>query len=551
MLKALTIRDLAIVRELDVEFTAGLTVITGETGAGKSILVDALGLTLGDRADSGSVRDGAERATVTALFDLSSRPDLRAVLALNDLGAADDCILRRVVGADGRSRAFCNETPVSVQFLKEFGSGLVGIHGQHAHHSLLERPAQRRLLDEFGGCGALVAAVAGAQRACVALAGELAALRGEHANAASRLDFLRFQIDELAGLPLAPDALAALEAEHRKAANIERLQAGCTDISQRLFGDTRGAQRGLTHALHGAQELASIDNQLTPLVELLEQAVINLDEAERELSHYTGRLGAAGADLASLDRALADLHAAARKHRCEPAALGPFRQQLQRELETLINHEQIEGDTAARLQLAEQAFQGLAGQLSAARAAAGNTLDAAVCTHLHELALPHARFHTELSRSAQATEHGVDEVELLIAANPDQPLRPLRKVASGGELSRISLAIQVATAGVSGVPMLVYDEVDSGVSGRVAGVLARLLEAIAVGRQVLCITHMPQVAAAGGRHLLIGKSVEAGITRTAVSYLSADDRVRELARMLGSEPITAKTLAHAREMLAG
>jgi DNA repair protein RecN (Recombination protein N) len=551
VLKALTIRDLAIVRELDVEFAAGLTVITGETGAGKSILVDALGLTLGDRADSGSVRSGAERATVTALFDLSSRADLRAVLALHDISVQDDCILRRVVGADGRSRAFCNETPVSVQFLKEFGSALVGIHGQHAHYSLLERPAQRRLLDEFGGCGALVAAVASAQRTCVAITEELAALRGEHANAASRLDFLRFQIDELASLPLEPDALAALEAEHRKAANIERLRAGCTDISQRLFGDTRGAQRGLTLALHGAQELAHIDNQLKPLVELLEQAVINLDEAERELSHYSGRLGAAGADLASLDRAMADLHAAARKHRCEPAALGPFRQQLQRELETLINHEQIETDTAARLTLAEQEFQGLADQLSAARTAAGHTLDAAVCAHLHELALPHARFQTALSRSAQPTEYGMDDVELLIATNPDQPLRPLRKVASGGELARISLAIQVATAGVSGVPMLVYDEVDSGVSGRVAAVLARLLRTIAAGRQILCITHMPQVAAAGDRHLLIGKSVALGITHTAVSYLSADDRVRELARMLGSEPVTAKTLAHARELLAG
>lgn len=551
MLKALTIRDLAIVRELDVEFAAGLTVITGETGAGKSILVDALGLCLGDRADSGSVRTGAPRATVTALFDLTQRPDLTEALAAHDIDVTDECVLRRVVGNDGRSRAFCNETPVSVQFLKDFGAGLVGIHGQHAHHSLLERPAQRALLDEFGQLSELAAEVASAYSAWRETETALAELRGGYRDAASRLEYLRYQIDELTTLPLDPAAMAALTAAHRKAANGERLRSGCTDIAARLGGDQRGGKKGLAQAMQIASELAAIDPQLTPLVEMLEQAAINLDEAERELARYAGRLGAEAGELDRLEAAMTELHTAARKHRCEPGELLALRERLEDEYARLLNHEQLEQSLAAKVAAMEAQFRRLAGKLSKARASAGAALDRAVTGHLHALSLPHARFVTELSAAAQPGEQGLDDVDFLISANPDQPPRPLRKVASGGELSRISLAIQVATAGVSGVPVLVYDEVDSGVSGRVAAVLARLLRTIASGRQVLCITHMPQVAAAGHRHLLIGKSVKAGTTRTSIDYIEGEQRVGEVARMLSGETMTDKTLAHARELLAG
>lgn len=551
MLKALTIRDLAIVRELDVEFAAGLTVITGETGAGKSILVDALGLCLGDRADSGSVRTGAPRATVTALFDLAARPDLTQVLAAHDIDLTDECVLRRVVGNDGRSRAFCNETPVSVQFLKDFGAGLVGIHGQHAHHSLLERPAQRSLLDEFGQLGELVAEVGAAFGAWRAAEAALAQLRGGYRDAASRLEYLRYQLDELAALPLDPAAMAALTAAHRKAANGERLRGGCADLAQRLGGDQRGGKKALAQATHVASELASIDPQLAPLVEMLEQAAINLDEAERELARYAARLGAEAGELERLEIAIAEVHAAARKHRCEPGELLGLRERLEDEYRRLLNHEQIEQSLAAGAAAAETRFQRLAADLTDARTTAGGALDQAVTGHLQELSLPHARFETRLGLAPQASEQGLDEAEFLISTNPDQPPRPLRKVASGGELSRISLAIQVATAGVSGVPVLVYDEVDSGVSGRVAAVLARLLRAIASGRQVLCITHMPQVAAAGHRHLLIGKSVSEGTTRTSIDDIGGERRVGEIARMLSGETLTEKTLAHARELLAG
>ncbi len=551
MLKALTIRDLAIVRTLDVEFFEGLTVITGETGAGKSILVDALGLCLGDRADSAAVRNGAERAVVTALFDLGARPELATLLRQHDIDVDDECVLRRVVGSDGRSRAFCNETPVAVQFLKDFGANLVGIHGQHAHHSLLERPAQRTLLDAYGQLAILVGSVATAHRELRAVEDELSALRGGYQDAASRLEFLRFQLDELAELPLEPEALAALEAQHRKTANLERLRAGCVEIETRLAGEPRGVRKGINQALHLAGELAGIDPQAGPLLDLLQQAAINLDEAEHELDRYAGRLSADGGALERLDATLTELHAAARKHRCEPSELGALRQRLTDEHARLVNHAAVEQALGDKLAAAAETYGTRAGQLTAARAKAAAALDRAVTAHLHEMSLPHARFVSQITPASAPGEHGADEIDFLISANPDQPPRPLRKVASGGELSRISLAIQVATAGVSGVPLLVYDEVDSGVSGRVAAVLARLLRAIAKGRQVLCITHMPQVAAAGDGHLLIGKEVLEGATRTQVAYLSAEGRVGEVARMLAGEQLTDKTLAHARELLAG
>lgn len=550
MLKALSIRDLAIVRSVDIEFESGLTVITGETGAGKSILVDAVGLTLGDRADSGAVRAGAERASVTAVFDLSARADLVALLDEQGIDAREECVLRRVVGADGRSRAFCNDAPVSVQFLKTLGDRLVDIHGQHAHHSLLERANQRELLDEFGDHLALVREVGHAYRSWHALREQLASLRGGHRDAASRIEFVRFQLDELAQLPIAPAELEALEAAHRRAANGERLRNGAAAIAQRVFGGERSARAAVAQAAHTARELAAVDDQLDALAELLEQGAINLDEAERELDHYASRLGADAGELARAEQVLDEIHAVARKHRCTPTELAEVRTKLDEELATLLNHEVLERELDLRCATAEADFRRAASALSARRQAAAGRLAEAVVGHLQALSLPHARFEIELSAAVQPGEHGNDEVEFGVTTNPDLPVRPLRKVASGGELSRISLALQVAAAGVSGVPVVVYDEVDTGVGGRVAAVLARQLKAIAEHRQVLCITHLPQVAAAGARHLQIGKSVRGGVTETAVHYLDAGARIDEIARMLGGETVTKKTLAHAKELLS-
>lgn len=551
VLKALTIQDLAVVRQVDVEFGPGLTVLTGETGAGKSILVGALGLALGDRADPAIIRTGADRATVAATFDIGANPAAQALLAEHGLEQDGECILRRAIGSDGRSRAFCNAAPVSVQLLKEIGEQLVGIHGQHAHHSLLQRAVQRATLDEYGRLSSQVAKVNEAYRAWQALARELAALHGDHGDPASRADFLQFQLGELESLNASREEFVKTEAEYRRLAHASRLREGCAEIATRVFEAERCGLRLVTHGHASLRELALLDPGLASVAEMFDQAIINLAEAERELAHYREQLESHPADLERLERRLQAIHDAARKHRCEPAALGEVTERIRQELADLMSRGARAEALAEAVAAAKAQYAALAAALGQGRRAKALAMNEAITAHLHDLGMPHGRFTAELTDAADAAAHGLDEVEFLVTTNPDQAPRPLRKVASGGELSRISLAIQVATAGVSGVPVLVYDEVDTGIGGRVAAVVARHLQLIASGRQVLCITHLARIASAGGRHLTIGKTFADGTTTTAVRYLSADERVEEVARMLGGERTSERSLAHARELLAG
>jgi DNA repair protein RecN (Recombination protein N) len=552
VLRALTIQDLAIVHHLDLEFESGLTVITGETGAGKSILVDALGLVLGDRADSSQVRIGAERAAITAVFDVRGRNDLCDYLQNHDLKGDEELLVRRVIGADGRSRAFCNETPVTVQVLREVAAQLIDIHGQHEHHSLLQRPVQRMLLDDFGQLYAEVAAVRDAFHCWQEAADALRALVGDTGDVGARLDFLRFQIDELASARIDGDTIARLEQDHRRLAHGHRLRAACDDIAQRLFGGERSALRFATGAHHVIRELQAIDPALGGIAELTDQAVINLVEAERELTRYRQQLGGEQPQaLEQIETRLGQLHDLARKHRCDPAALPQVLERLNDELTELEQRDRRRDDIEARLASARSDYDRCAAALSEARRMRTGPLAARVTGTLHQLGMPHARFEIALAPTGEPTATGSDDVEFLVTTNPDHPARPLRRVASGGELSRISLALQVATAGTANVPTLIYDEVDTGIGGRTANVVARHLNTLAANRQVLCITHLAQVASAGAHHLLITKSVEDGTTTTAAHYLSASARVDEIARMLGGEHPTARSRAHARELLAG
>ncbi len=551
MLKALTIQDLAIVRQLDLEFASGLTAITGETGAGKSILIGALGLALGDRADPAVVRNGAVRASVSATFDVSRNPPALALLAEHGLEADHECILRRVVGADGRSRAFCNATPVSVQLLKEIGEMLVDIHGQHAHHSLLQRPVQRAALDAHGRLDPLVSEVGEAHHAWQAARRALAELQGPHGDPASRAEFLRFQLLELEALDTEPGAVAALEAEHRRLAHAKRLREGCATVADAIYDSERSAAHSVDQARSALRELARIDPALMAVVELFEQAAINLQEAERELSHYQVALDVDPAQLAQVEQRLQSLLDAARKHRCDPSTLGEVAARLQAELGELAQRDSREQALLEEVRRAETAYMEAASRLRAGRESKARLMARAITGHLPELGMPHGRLQIEIQPAAEPAAHGFDEVEFLVTTNPDQPPRPLRKVASGGELSRISLAIQVAFAGASTVPVLVYDEVDTGIGGRVAGQVARHLQSIAKEHQVLCITHLAQVASAGAQHLLITKEVQAGVTQTAVRPLDAEERVEEVARMLGGTRTSERALAHARELLTG
>ncbi len=549
MLKALTIQDLAVVRHLDLEFKSGLTVITGETGAGKSILVDALGLVLGDRAEATLVRAGATKAVLSACFALQTLPALTAFLTEQSLNDGEELLLRRVIGADGRSRAFCNETPITAQSLREIGAYLVDIHGQHEHHSLLERAVQRALLDEFGAYASLLQECAEAYRAWAgarAASQRLTAQTGGEARA----DFLRFQLDELAQAGLAADEWSRLEGEHRRLANAQRLQASADEIAQRLFHGERSAARQVTFGATAAAELTTVDPQCRELQELLEQARINLDEAQHALARYRSSLAQDGnRDFAEIERRIGVLHDLARKHRCSPDTLLDVQMRLQTELDDIESYATRCAAYAQEIARALRDFQASAEKLSGARRAAAVQLTARTNEVLHQLGLPHARVEIHFERADEPHAYGTDEIEFMVSTNPDLPPRSLRKVASGGELSRISLAIQVATADTVHVPVLIYDEVDSGIGGRVATVVGQHLAEIAKNRQVLCVTHLAQVASAGTHHLSIQKSVEQGYTQTSAGYLSKQARVDEIARMLGGASTSAR--AHARELLAG
>ncbi len=549
LLKSITIQDLAVVRHLDLEFQAGLTVVTGETGAGKSIVLDALGLLLGDRADSTLVRTGAARAVLSAAFEGGFQPELLELLADHELDSEKELLLRRVISSDGRSRAFCNETPITLQTLREIGARLVDMHGQHEHYSLLQKGVQRALLDEFGKLGRLCMEVSEAHGSWHAAAAELTALRAA-GDPADRMEFLRFQLEELGEARITPEELARLEQEHRRSAHVQRLGDGCADAGARLFTGERCAARQLRQASAQLQDLASLDPALGSVLEMVEQASINLTEAERELMQYSESLSARDpGEYRALEERLGNLHDLARKHRCEMSALPEAVARLSAELATLDGREERCAALEKLLGDARRRYDEKAGELSAARQQQGSALELAISEILQQLGMPHARFEVALTPLPEPSAHGSDDVEFLVSTNPDIPPRPLRKVASGGELSRTSLAIQVATAGTAQVPTLVYDEIDTGIGGRVATIVARHLQSIAETRQILCVTHLAQVASAGAQHLYITKEVVQGQTATRAVYLDKASRVEEIARMLGGDEGSAKARAHARELL--
>lgn len=549
LLKALTIQDLAVVRHLDLEFQAGLTVFTGETGAGKSIVVDALGLLLGDRADSGLVRPGATRAVLSASFVTGERPRLRALMADHALEQESELLLRRVIGADGRSRAFCNETPITLQVLREIGAELVDIHGQHEHHSLLNRAVQRVLLDEFGALESALTRVTAAHAHWLGHVRALEALRGTE-DPAARIAFLRFQIDELEAARPEPAELERLESEHRRAAHTQRLGDGAAEASARLFEGDRAARRQVRLAAGHLRELAQIDPGLQGVVDMCEQASINLEEAERELEHYRSSLAAADPRaVAALEQRLRVLHDLARKHRCEISELPEILARLSLELEGLEGRDTRCAALAGEIAAAEALYAEAAAVLTRGRREAGTRMESAVTELLRQLGMSHARFEVALEALREPSAHGAEDVEFLVSTNPDMPPRALRKVASGGELSRASLAIQVATASNTQVPTLVYDEIDTGIGGRVANTVARHLKSLGETRQILCVTHLAQVASAGHQHVSLVKEVADGVTETRATALQGASRVEEIARMLGGEEGSSRARAHAKELL--
>ena len=551
MLTHIHIRDFAIVDELELELSPGMTALTGETGAGKSILVDALGLVLGDRAGTEAIRHGADRAEVTAIFQVAALPAVREWLRERELDADDECQLRRIIGREGRSRAFINGRPAPVQSLKELGELLADIHGQHEHQSLLRREVQRELLDAYADHGADLARLGVLYREHKALCESLEQLRGAAQDRVARSELLRFHIQELEALAFEPGELAALEEEHGRLANAGRLLETCQRAVAALYEDEVSATSLLGHAHAELADLVRFDPQLKALCELLDSALIQTREASDELRDYAERMDLDPARLNWIDQRLAAIQQLARKHRCKPDELPGLLDRSRQEFEQL-EHADEHFDALER-SIAQYAkdYGALASTVRRRRQKAAAELGEKISSTMRELGMPGGRFMISLEDlpADEFTRHGLDRIEFRVSANPGQPPLPLTKVASGGELSRISLAIQVIATHASPIPTLVFDEVDTGIGGGVAEVVGRQLRTLAERRQVLCVTHLPQVAAQAHQQCQVQKLTGDETTRTRIRRLTDSERVDEIARMLGGIEVTASTRAHAEEMI--
>jgi len=552
MLVHLSVHNYAIVEHLDLELKRGMSVISGETGAGKSIMLDALGLTLGDRADSSVVRIGADKADILASFDLDDIPDARAWLAERDMDSEGPCILRRVITAEGRSRGYINGTPCPQGDLKALGELLIDIHSQHEHQSLLKTDTHRRLLDEYSGSQDLARQVQLAAQRWRQTRQTLERLSNSSDEQRARHQLLSYQLEELENLALGEHELEQLEQEHKNLANAEQLLGACRQVMELCSeSDAGNVLSALTSSL---QRLTAFQNQpqaLSEAVNLLASAQIQVEEAIGELNRFVDHFDADPERQQMLEERLDTIYTLARKHRVQPSELPNLHQQLLEELEGLNADDEAVERLGEELAAYARHYEEKAGELSCNRQAAAEELASAVEAEIQRLGMPGGRFSVQLKPAAEGEymPYGLEQVEFLVSANPGQPLRPLAKVASGGELSRISLAIQVITAQTSRVPTLVFDEVDVGIGGPTAEIVGQLLRRLGERGQVLTVTHLPQVAAQGHHHLFVHKARDTDETRTAVTELDQAGRVEEIARMLGGVDLTEQSLAHARQMV--
>ena len=552
MLTQIRVRNYAVIDEIELELGPGMTVLSGETGAGKSILVDALGLVLGDRADASAVRAGAERAEITAIFELTDVPTARDWLAERDLDGGNECVLRRIIGREGRSRAYVNGSPAPLQTLRQLGEHLVEIHGQHEHQTLTHRSVQREILDIHGKLGPALTRLSQAYDDWRALDERLTTLRDERAHREERIDLIRYQLRELESLALDDGEAEALDQEHARLANTGRLAEGSNEALELIYDDENGsAQQRIGRARETLARLAETDPALAPLARQLEEAEIQVNDAAEELRRYQTGLEADPARLEFVDGRIGSIRELARKHQIAPAELPGRLIALRDELSSIENAAQALDTLATELEAAAGEYRSLALDLGRARTAAAGSLGDAIAAMMRQLGMPGGHFEVRVSTDEDGdfTRHGLDRIEFAVTTNPGQPAAALARVASGGELSRIALAVQVVATGGGGPPCLVFDEIDSGVGGGVAEIVGRRLRELGEARQVLCVTHLPQVASQGHGHVRVAKLTDGKTTRTTLTPLNEDETVEELARMLGGVEITATSRDHAREML--
>ena len=548
MLRQLNLRDFVIVDELELSFESGFTVLTGETGAGKSILVDALALALGERGDAGIVRVGAARAEISAEFDVVGLPSIQGWLTEQELDDENNCLMRRVIDSNGRSRCFINGRAVSAQQLREAGEFLVDIHGQHAHQSLLKAAVQRELLDGYGGVAELARDVAHRYRVWRQVSERLSALRRNSSVTAAEREQLLWQVEELAALKFDPEAWESLQAEHRRLAYAIQLGEGAGFALEAILEGETNASLLLHNATARLVAMVDYDDALRATAELVESASVQLQEAAHALRQYTDKLDADPARLGEVEQRIGQVLDTARKYRVKSENLPDLLASAQQRLEDIADSADFAAMEAEVAAAHADWLQG-ARKLSAARTVAASRLAEHVSGAMQQLALSGGRFTIVLTALAEESANGLEQVEFLVSPHQGAVPKALAKVASGGELSRISLALQTAVSQVAGVPTLIFDEVDVGIGGGVAEIVGRLLRDLATSRQILCITHLPQVAAVGEHHLQVSKVLRQDEAFSRIVALAFPDRIDEIARMLGGVTITDTTRQHAREML--
>lgn len=548
MLQNLSIRDFVIVDKLDLEFERGFTVLTGETGAGKSILVDALSLALGARGEGGITRANCDKAEISASFDITQLADLQAWLKENEFPIEDQQLLvRRVIYADGRSRAFINGMQATVLQLREAGDFLVDIYSQHAHHSLLKQTYQRQIIDVYAGLQELALEVA--RQYCIwrDLHERRVEMERNAAAYAEELAELRDQVRELRQLAPLMSEWETLQQEHSRLAHGASLLAGAEECRALLDDSEYAASAQLASVQHKLQGLLEYDDSLQEVLDIMDSAVIQLAEASRFFNRYLQRIELDPERLAEVESNIQAVHTASRKYRVRPEELAELLEKGETRMAELEGSGS-DGELAKQEAEAERAYLKLARELSAGRQQAAEKLSVEITNEMQRLALSGGSFAVDLAPQEPAAS-GLEQIEFLVAGHAGAMLRPLAKVASGGELSRISLAIRVTTAQQGDIPTMIFDEVDVGIGGGVAEIVGQLLKQLGDKRQVLVITHLPQVAAQGGHHLRVSKSVMDGNTLSRIEPLGQAERIEEIARMLGGVDITSTTLKHAEEML--
>jgi len=552
MLKSLHIHNFAIIRDLELDFHAGMSVLTGETGAGKSIIIDAMGLVLGDRAELTAIRTGEERAEISLLVDLSQLENSRRWLAEHDFDVGEDCILRRVLKRSGTSKAYINNVLVPLKTLKEFGELIINIYGQHAHQGLMQTSHQRQLLDQFTENEKLCESVAKQYQVWSERQRHYQSLSQNSEDINAKLELLSYQLKELESLDLQPNESEELTQRHLILANAEQLKQGSNQISHQLKneeGDDLSTTLG--HINNELDALATHDPSLNTIASALNEALILIEDNATSLRHYADRVEVDEQELLMVEERLTNIDQISRKHHISSEEIPVLHVQLQAEYEQLNLPENDIETLAAMLQESEQKYRDLAKKLSQKRVKGAAKLSKSITQALTKLGMSKAKLEISVSGldSNKPSQFGLDNIVFNVQTNPGQAMAGLAQVASGGELSRISLAIQMIAADKLDLPVLIFDEVDSGVGGAVAEIVGQEMHNISSGRQVFSVTHLAQVAAKADHHYRVNKLADDKDTASAIDYLERQDRVTELARMLGGLNLTEKTLSHAEEML--